>query len=294
MTLKVSLLIDANASDARTELGATARSVDALSGAATRGRAPTEALAASQTRAAATARAMGGANRIAAGSVGNLTAQFNDIGIMLASGQNPLQLALQQGTQITQVIGPMGAAGAVRALGSAFLGMINPVSLVTIGAIAAGAAFFQWLTRAREDAKSLDEAISDLSTGVDSYKRAVREANAPTLELMKTYGVLASEARAAKQAIADLERQARLKNLAEAQTSILDGFDGLIEKVAEYDRVLNTANQSLPATKTVLALGQKDIRREFGLTIDQARNVSAALARPLNDSARAIEITTPP
>jgi chromosome segregation ATPase len=39
----------------------------------------------------------------AAGSVGNLTSQFNDIGVMLAAGQNPLQLAIQQGTQIGQV-----------------------------------------------------------------------------------------------------------------------------------------------------------------------------------------------
>lgn len=54
-------------------------------------------------------------HRSAAGSVGNLRAQFNDIGVMLAAGQNPRQLAIQQGTQITQVIGPMGAAGAARA-----------------------------------------------------------------------------------------------------------------------------------------------------------------------------------
>lgn len=102
----------------------------------------------------------------AAGSVGNLVSQFNDIGMMMAAGQNPLQLAIQQGSQITQVIGPMGASGAVKALGGALLGMLNPVNLVTYAVIATAAAFVQWLTSSEEGAKSLDAAIGDLETSV--------------------------------------------------------------------------------------------------------------------------------
>lgn len=118
-----------------------------------------------QVNAAIAAQKMSGANQLAAGSLGNLTAQFNDIGVMLAAGQSPLQLALQQGTQITQVIGPLGATGAVRALVSAFLGMINPVSLITIGTIAAGAALFQY-TRgalaAKNNTGEFEEALKSL------------------------------------------------------------------------------------------------------------------------------------
>ncbi|MFV0303557.1 MAG: phage tail length tape measure family protein, partial [Paracoccus sp. (in: a-proteobacteria)] len=74
--------------------------------------------------------------RSAAGANANLVSQFNDIGVMLAAGQNPLQLALQQGTQISQVLTQMGGGvGALRALGSAFVGMLNPISLATIGVI---------------------------------------------------------------------------------------------------------------------------------------------------------------
>lgn len=91
----------------------------------------------------------------------NLAAQFNDIGVMLASGQSPMILALQQGTQISQVLGPMGAAGAVNALKTAFISLFNPVSLITIGTIAAGAALFQYFTSLNTDGKASTEVIKE-------------------------------------------------------------------------------------------------------------------------------------
>lgn len=83
----------------------------------------------------------------AAGHVGNLAAQFQDIGVSAAMSMSPMQIALQQGTQISAALGPMGAAGAVRALGQAFLTVISPVSLVTIaivGLAAAGLQLVDW------------------------------------------------------------------------------------------------------------------------------------------------------
>lgn len=102
---------------------------------------------------------VGKTSDLSAGQVGNLVAQFNDIGVMLAAGQNPLQLAIQQGTQITQVFGQMGAGQAVKALGAALRSMVSPINLITIGAIAAGAAFTQWLTRSTDDATALTDAL---------------------------------------------------------------------------------------------------------------------------------------
>lgn len=103
------------------------------------------------------ATAMGGASFQTA----NLAAQFNDIGVMLASGQSPLLLAIQQGTQISQVLGPMGAAQAVNALKTAFISLFNPVSLITIGTIAAGAALFQYFTSLNTDGKASTEVIKE-------------------------------------------------------------------------------------------------------------------------------------
>lgn len=112
--------------------------------------------------------------RSAAGANANLVSQFNDIGVMLAAGQSPLQLALQQGTQISQVLTQMGGGvGALRALGSAFVGMLNPVSLATIGVIGFGAAAVQWLMPAQEEAQKTKDAFDALKDSMSSYNDAL-------------------------------------------------------------------------------------------------------------------------
>jgi hypothetical protein len=97
------------------------------------------AMKAHATAVSASGRQLVGANH----NVANLAAQFQDIGVSAAMSMNPLQIALQQGTQIGAVLGPMGAAGALKNLGSAFLSIISPVSLATIGLVAAVAAGLQ-------------------------------------------------------------------------------------------------------------------------------------------------------
>ncbi|WP_299370418.1 phage tail length tape measure family protein [uncultured Tateyamaria sp.] len=186
MTLQYHARITADGRQAQAAIRETKGAVDGLSGGLDRvqseGRAAgasLDALAtdATQARAAlnATAAAARGVNQthvLAAGSVGNLTAQFNDVGVMMAAGQNPLQLALQQGTQITQVLGPMGAGQAVRALGTAFMSLLSPINLVTIGGIAAGAALVQWLTRSSEEAGGLVEAIGAVEEKLANLQRS--------------------------------------------------------------------------------------------------------------------------
>lgn len=89
----------------------------------------------------------------------NLAAQFNDIGVMLASGQSPLLLALQQGTQVAQALGPVGVGGAAKALGAAFMSVISPLNLITIGTIAVGAAAVQWLMGLNQEAPKAEDAL---------------------------------------------------------------------------------------------------------------------------------------
>nr|WP_234836898.1 tail length tape measure protein [Sinorhizobium meliloti] len=62
-------------------------------------------------------------------------------------GMNPLQIALQQGTQLSSVLGTMGNGRQVVAgLAAAFTSLISPVSLVTIGLVAGGAAAIQYFS----------------------------------------------------------------------------------------------------------------------------------------------------
>lgn len=153
----------------------------------------TQAAAGGLGRAAAQARTAGTAMNSAAGYTGNLAAQFNDIGVQLASGQSPLLLAVQQGTQINQVLAQMGrgGGGAVQALGAAFTSIISPVSLLTIGLIAGGAALAQWGIKALsagKDTRSLADLTEDLADSTADYVQAAEDAAVSVEDLAAKYG----------------------------------------------------------------------------------------------------------
>ncbi|RVH42505.1 phage tail length tape measure family protein, partial [Sinorhizobium meliloti] len=75
------------------------------------------------------------------GNLGNIAAQFQDIAVSAQMGMGPLQIALQQGTQLAAVLSSMERP--VQGLGAAFLSVLSPVSLLTIGIIALVAAGLQ-------------------------------------------------------------------------------------------------------------------------------------------------------
>lgn len=104
----------------------------------------------------------------------NIAAQFQDIGVTAAMGMNPLQIALQQGTQLSMVLEQMKGTGQStgRALLGAFTSIISPISLVTIGLIAAGAAAAQYFFSTSEKAKKLDDVLSEHSKAVSELRKA--------------------------------------------------------------------------------------------------------------------------
>ncbi|MDW9823726.1 phage tail length tape measure family protein [Sinorhizobium meliloti] len=75
------------------------------------------------------------------GNLGNIAAQFQDIAVSAQMGMGPLQIALQQGTQLAAVLSSMEKP--VQGLGAAFLSVLSPVSLLTIGIVALAAAGLQ-------------------------------------------------------------------------------------------------------------------------------------------------------
>jgi hypothetical protein len=117
-------------------------------------------------------RALQGAN----GNVANLAAQFNDIGVQLAGGTSPFLIAVQQGTQIGQVIGAQGAGGAVKSLGTAFLSLLSPVNLLTIGAIALGGSIVQWLVSLGSEGPKAEETLKRHSQWLNSILEGYDEA----------------------------------------------------------------------------------------------------------------------
>lgn len=195
----------------------------------------------------------------------NMQAQFNDIGVMLASGQNPLTLALQQGTQLNQVFAQMGSGRQVlRGIASGFMGMINPVSLATIGIIAGGAALVQWIG----SASSAKDEAADL--------------NDRLLEVRET--------------MASLQEQARGLRLGQSpeELTLLDSINAKVEAVAEAERAVTEARNSrrfadeLSARQQSLNLAQEALAAARQELI-AFREVRAEVAARNSDMAEAVD-----
>ena len=205
----------------------------------------------------------GGGGTGAAGAMGNLVAQFNDIGVMMAAGQNPFMLAIQQGSQVTQVIGPLGAAGAAKALGSAFLQMLNPINLVTYAGIAAGAALVQWLFSTEEQAKSAEEAIADLEKAVGQYAKSAAQLTKPAEDIAKQYGHMADEAERAFAAMAKADERDAISKL---RVGVEETTGSLLRAVTAREALLG-GNQG----------GKFLLAEDFNLTESAAHSLLSAL-----------------
>jgi len=148
---------------------------------------------------------------------GNLAAQFQDIGVTAAMGMSPLMIALQQGTQISAVLGPMGAAGAVRGLGAAFLSIINPVSLVTIGLVALTAGAIQWLSSATKGAENAESALERHDKWLD--------------KILEGYGSVGKAAKDAADEARRLPAESVASDIMAQQKVALRDYQAAIDKV---------------------------------------------------------------
>ena len=208
---------------------------------------------------------------LAAGSLANLTSQFNDVTVMMAAGQNPMQLAIQQGTQITQVFGNRGAAAALSATRQAAINMISPLNLITIGSIAASAAAVQWLTSASKEAETFEDRLQAMSDAVEVFGKRQEEAFQSTADMIKGFGSASPELRAVLQ---DLAAMARL----DAQEEI----DGISESIRGLVIAGNSATEMSRMFDAGDFLG-------FGSANRAGRAVSAQFASSLDAMRDAIE-----
>lgn len=118
------------------------------------------------------------AARTAQSSFSGVAAQFQDIGVTAAMGMNPLLIALQQGTQLSaqlQLSASRGQ-GVFKSLATGVAGLINPISVTTILAIALGTALIQSLGSVLPNAESASDALKrhkdEIDKIVDGYEGA--------------------------------------------------------------------------------------------------------------------------
>lgn len=104
----------------------------------------------------------------------NIAAQFQDIGVTAAMGMSPIQIALQQGTQLSAVLEQMKGNGqsAGAALLSAFTSILSPISLVTIGVVGLSAAALQMSSTFLKGSKDIKDALTDHQQAVSDLRKA--------------------------------------------------------------------------------------------------------------------------
>lgn len=162
----------------------------------------------------------------------NLAAQLNDIGVQLAGGQSPFLIALQQGTQITQALGPgAGLRGTVAALGGAFTSILNPVSLATIAIIALGGEAIQYFATLFSEGEKSEETLKQqaqlIQQVADRWGAAVPALREYADEIKRT------------QELASLDEGVKIineKTLEDVQTAINESRIALASLVADMQQ----------------------------------------------------------
>lgn len=104
----------------------------------------------------------------------NIAAQFQDIAVTASMGMNPLLIALQQGTQLAAVMNSMEAP--LKGLKEAFVQIINPVSLLSIGFTAlavVGIQMVDWSGLATDSLGLLSDAMGLASDNVEIFTAAL-------------------------------------------------------------------------------------------------------------------------
>lgn len=231
----------------------------------------------------------------ATGHTANLTAQLNDIGVMLAAGQSPLQLAMQQGTQVNQVFAQLGGGRqALTALAGAFTSMINPLSLATIGIIAGGAALLQWAQAAfgaSEEAAKLAEKMAEVqerSAALNEELRGLRlGVSADELTLMDAIA-------AAQERVLEAERLLATAR-GNAKKGAMDRLELAQSELAELERQLSTLQLQNAEKETLTQRTREMANAEYMLgqqmqsTGRQLRE-NEAIAQMLRDGIKATVI----
>lgn len=248
--------------------------------------------AAQMAAAARQAQAYGTQTTGATMQTANLAAQFNDIGVMLASGQSPLMLALQQGTQINQVFGQMGTgASRLRMLGSALVSIISPANLVTIGLIAGGAALVQFGMSAlasRDQAADLADTLSTLDDIQSTLSNANEILGMTTQELTEKYGEYADQVREAAKSLANLAEAQALQAMSAALADLGSEFGRLTSSGRAFDTAMTTALERIQdrfrvGYREAQALNRAFVALETATTWEQQvealRNIETVMAQ---------------
>ncbi|WP_444462211.1 phage tail tip lysozyme [Rhodobacter capsulatus] len=229
-------------------------------------------------------QALGASSAASAAHVANLGYQFNDIAMMLAAGQNPVMLMMQQGSQVTQVFDQMRASGLSigTALRSTLMGLLNPANLATMAVIGIGAAAVQWFVASREKAKSFEDALADLEKASKAVQTALKDARTGIGDLTDEFGDGASKAREMNLALLTLARAEAAQAVKDSITGITDAIGDVstfgVVRLDKLEDKFNLTNKGAVRVKDALDLFR------HARTLEEQQLAAERLAKALADA----------
>lgn len=231
------------------------------------------------------AQIMGRQMRGATAHTTNLMFQFQDIAMMLAAGQNPLMLAMQQGTQVSGVFQQMKNSGqsAFKGIVGGLAAMASPMSLMTIGVIAGGAALVQWAVSAataEADADDLAEKLTDLASSANSYAAALEQASMSTVDLVSKYGMQAAELQRIYDLNVALQKIQLQQTIREFSAQVGATYSGLgddLERIVELSKAATETTMRQSTAQDMLSSAISGLKDEYGLAVGQALDLARAI-----------------
>lgn len=229
--------------------------LDALTGSAVKTEAATERLqlAAVQSGAAmATTARQSSAMRMGLQNVGF---QVQDFAVQVGAGTSATQALAQQLPQLLSGFGLLGVA-----LGTASA-LIIPIA--------------GYFLSAGRDARTLEQAVDDLSGAMDEYAGMVEAANYPMQKLIEDFGEGATRAQSLYTALASLAELEALTALSASLATANEELGGIADRLA----IINSPSAQGQLGELILLRQVRALKDEFGLTVEQAEEVNAAMDR---------------
>ncbi|WP_435170840.1 hypothetical protein [Falsirhodobacter sp. 1013] len=186
----------------------------------------------------------------------NASYQIGDFAVQVASGQSAAMAFAQQFPQLAGGLGVWGAA-----IGAA---------------VAIGAGLYKFLSTAKEETKTLDEALQSVTATTDAYKNAVDRAALSSADLTTEFGTNASAARETLQVLSGLAQLKALDALDASVKSVTEGFKDARSEIGEALKFIAQGNNNIGASAIEAKLRTAELKNEYSLTADQASRVSVA------------------
>ncbi|NTJ46513.1 hypothetical protein G6K93_05730 [Agrobacterium rhizogenes] len=198
----------------------------------------------------------------------NVAYQLQDIFSTAALGSSPFTVALQQGPQLASVFGETGAAGAVKTLGSAFLSLVSPVSLITIGLTGLTAAAIQYFTSTADQSKKVEDVLKRHAENIRSIKDAYGDAAEGLKEYVsESNSVIAANSAETLKATRDIVASAAQSKIREALNLPASDFAGNINVIDRFRAAIHNLQNSATASKPDL-LSYRDALSKIAVSDD--------------------------